>query len=71
MLCWSPDSTQVASACANGKLMVSTLVERLEFNKLEFVLLNISRAIGSCSSKKVALNDLICTQKYQTTRNII
>ncbi|XP_050425165.1 intraflagellar transport protein 80 homolog isoform X2 [Adelges cooleyi] len=25
---WSPDSTQVASACANGKLMVSTIVER-------------------------------------------
>ncbi|VVC31811.1 WD40/YVTN repeat-like-containing domain,WD40 repeat,WD40-repeat-containing domain [Cinara cedri] len=27
-LCWSPDGTQVAAACANGKLMVSTLIER-------------------------------------------
>jgi len=30
-LCWSPDSTQVAAVCANGRLMISTLVERLEY----------------------------------------
>jgi len=30
-LCWSPDSTQVAAVCANGRLMISTLVERLDY----------------------------------------
>ncbi|XP_060875754.1 intraflagellar transport protein 80 homolog isoform X2 [Metopolophium dirhodum] len=28
-LCWSPDSTQVAAVCANGRLMISTLVESI------------------------------------------
>lgn len=53
MLCWSPDSTQVASACANGKLMVSTLVERLELYKLDLFNILLAELLEVIALKKL------------------
>lgn len=68
-LCWSSDSTQVAASCANGKLMISTLVGRLKqflyYNFISLMYLNyrsISHQNYHClitSRKRMIVKDIL------------